>query len=237
MSPLGNLPASFSSRGCTRVPPTLVMRCLCLAPLHHQPGLAVLLALQNIAYNAGLGRVADIIRVWDASAGLGLHHRAFLPKSFATHVALFLRRCQRDISKAHFHVFWCQALLGMPAMLGPRSTKRRKYRQNCYAERWAVVLSVLLLLWLARALLGPCFVPVGFRAFWRARAPQPQIAAICGVLLRLRFRAGLRVFLFGLLVLGPLARARATPCQPSGLGPAGAPKAGIPGTIWGWGHA
>ena len=51
--------------------------------------------------------------------------------------------------------------------------------------------------------------------------PQPQNAAICGVLLRLRFRAGLRAFFSGLLVLGPLARA--TPCEPSGLGP-------------GWGH-
>ena len=56
----------------------------------------------------------------------------------------------------------------------------------------------------------------------RARTrPQPQNAAIYGVLLRLRFRAGLRTVHFGLLVPGPLARARAraTPCEPSGLGP------------------
>ena len=81
--------------------------------------------------------------------------------------------------------------------------------KNCCAERWAVVLSVLLLLWLARVLRGPCFFPVGFRAFWRARArPQPQNAAIYGVLLHVRFRAGLRAALFGLLFLRPLARAR-----------------------------
>ena len=75
--------------------------------------------------------------------------------------------------------------------------------KNCCAERGAVVLSVLLLLWLARVLRGPCFFPVGVRAFWRARArPQPQNAAIYGVLLHLRFRAGLRAALFGLLFLG-----------------------------------
>ena len=89
--------------------------------------------------------------------------------------------------------------------------------KNCCAERWAIALSVLLLLWLARVLRGPCFFRVGFRAFWRARVTQN--AAIYGVLLLLRFRAGLRAVLFRLLFLRPLARARATPCQPSGLGP------------------
>ena len=46
---------------------------------------------------------------------------------------------------------------------------QRSYLQNavntakkCCAERWAVVLSVLLLLWLARVLRGPCFFRVGF---------------------------------------------------------------------------
>ena len=64
---------------------------------------------------------------------------------------------------------------------------------------------------------------------WRARArPHSQNAAICGVLLRLRFRAGLRAVLFGLLFLGPLARARATPCQPSGLGPGWGPESRHP---------
>ena len=77
------------------------------------------------------------------------------------------RRYRRDISEAHFRAFWRQALPVMPAMLGPRSTKRCKYRQKLL---WAVVLSVLLLLWLARVLRGPCFFRVGFRASWRARA-------------------------------------------------------------------
>ena len=65
--------------------------------------------------------------------------------------------------------------------------------KSCCAERWAVVLSVLLLLWLACVLRGPCFFCVGFRAFWRARARD------------------LRAVLFGLLFLRPLARARARP--------------------------
>ena len=156
----------------------------------------------------------------DASAGLGLHHQDFLPKSLSTQKALFFRRYRRDLSEAHFRAFWRQALPGMPAMLGPRSTKQNAVNtvKNCRAERRAVVLSVLLLLWLARVLRGPCFFRVGFRAFWRAR-PQPQNAAIYGVLLLLRFRAGLRAVLVGLLFLRPLACARAAPCQPSGLGP------------------
>ena len=62
----------------------------------------------------------------DASAGLGLHHQDFLPKSLLTHEALILRRYRRGISEAHFCAFWRQALPGMPAMLGPRSTKRCK---------------------------------------------------------------------------------------------------------------
>ena len=118
----------------------------------------------------------------------------------------------------------------MPAMLGPLTLQNAVNTvKNCCAERWAVVLSVLLLLWLARALRCPCFFSVGFRAFWRARArPQPQNAAIYGVFLHLRFRAGLRAVLFGLLFLGPLARACATPCQPSGLGPGWGPESWHP---------
>ena len=90
--------------------------------------------------------------------------------------------------------------------------------KNCCAERWAVVLSVLLLLWLARALRGPCLFPVGFRAFWRARArPQPCVVAFA-------FPGWLAGCSFGLLFLGPLAPARATPCQPSGFGPGWGPE-------------
>ena len=54
--------------------------------------------------------------------------------------------------------------------------------------------------------------PFGIRAFWCARATPPT---------------------FGHLVLGPLARAHVTPCEPSGLGCSWAQKAGIPGIIWG----
>ena len=62
--------------------------------------------------------------------------------------------------------------------------------------------------------------------------PKKEHAAICGVLLRLRFRAGLRAVLFGLLFLGPLARTRARPhVSLLGWGPAGAQKAGIPGIM------
>ena len=51
--------------------------------------------------------------------------------------------------------------------------------KNCCAERWAAVLSVLLLLWLARALRGPCLFPVGFRAFWRTRARATPATKRC----------------------------------------------------------
>ena len=128
----------------------------------------------------------------DASVGLGLRHQGFLPKSLSTHEALFFRRRRRDISEAQFRSFWRQALPGMPAMLGPRSTKRCKYRQK----------TVLLLLWLARVLRGPCFFPLVFGPSGARARPQPQNAAIYGVLLHLRFRAGLRAALFGLLFLG-----------------------------------
>ena len=53
--------------------------------------------------------------------------------------------------------------------------------KNCCAERCAVVLSVLLLLWLARVLRGPCFFRVGFRAFWRARARATPVTKRCYV--------------------------------------------------------
>ena len=65
--------------------------------------------------------------------GLGLHHQDFLPKSLSNHEELFFRRYRRDISEAHFRAFWRQALPGRPAMLGPRSTKRCKYRQKLLA--------------------------------------------------------------------------------------------------------
>ena len=171
------------------------MRCLTPAPLRHQLGLAVLLAcgkpLRNIACMQSSGHVACVVRVWGwawvmLQRGLVcLHHQDFLPKSLSTHEALFFR-CRRDISEAHFRAFWREALPGMPAMLGPRSINTVK---SCCAERWAVV---LLLLWLAHALRGPCFFPLVSGLLASARDPSHKNAAIYGVLLRLCFQAGLR---------------------------------------------
>ena len=92
--------------------PDRVMRCLNPAPLHHQLGLAVLLACgepsQNVAYMPGLGHVADIVRVWGWAWLQRLHHQDFLRKSLSTHEALFLRRYRRGISEAHFCACWRQ---------------------------------------------------------------------------------------------------------------------------------
>ena len=159
-------------------------------------------------HHQGLG-----LGLGDASAGLGLHHQDFLPKSLSTHEALFFRRCRRDVSEAHFGAKRCRACRRCWVLTLENAV-------NKVAEPWAAPAGVLR---------GPCFFPVGFRAFWRARArPRPQNAAIHGVLLHFRFRAGLRAVLFGLLFLGPLARARATPCQPSGLGPGWGPESWHP---------
>ena len=145
------------------------MRCLNPAPLHHQLGLAVLLAcgkpLQNIGTCRVLSHVADIIRVRG----------------------------------------WAWVML----QRGLVCTIKTSFQKS---------LSFFLLV----------FGPSGARG-----NPRPQNANIYGMLLHLRFRAGLRAALFGLLFLGPLVRvcARATLCQLFGL----AQKAGIPGIIWGWG--
>ena len=68
----------------------------------------------------------------DASAGLGLHHRDFLPKKPINPVsqeALFSKRYRKDFRKDHVRAFWRQALR-MPATLAPCSAKRRRYRQK-----------------------------------------------------------------------------------------------------------
>ena len=106
----------------------------------------------------------------DASAGLGLHHPDFLPKSLSAQKALFFRRYRRDISEAHFREFWRQALPGMPAMLGPRSSKRCKYRQKtavlsgellfcpfCFCSGWLACCAAL-------AFFALVFGPFGARA-------------------------------------------------------------------------
>ena len=148
-----------------------------------------------------------------------MHHQDFLPNSLSTHEALFFRMCRRDISEAHFYAFWRQALPNMPAMLAPRSTRRCKNRQKmlccamgCCSVRFA-------LLWLARVLRR-----AGFRAFWRARASlrDPSHKTLL-------FTVFCCICVPGLFFWTALSGARATPCQPSGLGPGWGPE------IWGWG--
>ena len=167
----------------------------------------------------------------DAAAGLGLHHQDFLPKSLSTMKHCFFRRHRRDINEAHFRAFWRQALLGMPPML----QNAVNIVKNCCAEPWAVVLPVLLLLRLARALRGPCFFPVGFRAFWRARATPATKRCYLRCFVAFEFPA----WLAGCSFWAPLSGASGARARPHlsllGWGPAGAQKAGIPGIIWGWG--
>ena len=193
------------------------MRCLNLAPLHHQLGLAVLLACgkpsQNIASMQGLGHVADIIRVW-GWAWVMLHRGLVcIIKTSFQKASQPMKHCflegiggiEARLIFAHFGAKRCRACRRCWVLVLQNAANTV---ENCCAEQWAAVLSVLLLLWLARVLRGPCFVPVGFRAFWRERArPPPQNAAIYGVLLHLRFRAGLRASLSG--ASGARARTRA----------------------------
>ena len=199
-------------RPCAADPHHLVvMRCLNPAPLHHQLGLAVLLScgkpLQNIAYVQGLGRVADIMRVWGwvwvmLQRGLVCIIETSFQKASQPMKHCFLggtEGIEASLIFTHFGAQRCRACRRCWALALQNAVNTVK---NCYAARWAVVLSALLLLWLARVLRGPCLLPLVF---------GPSDAAICGVLLRLRVRAGLRAVLFGLLVLGPLARACAGP--------------------------
>ena len=168
----------------------------------------------------------------DASAGLGLHHQDFLPKSLSTHEALFLAGIGGIYARlifAHFGAKRCRACRRCWALALQNAVNTVK---KLLSERWAVVLSVLFLLWLARVLRGPCFFPVGFRAFWRARArAQPEkllFTVFCCVCV-----SGLAC---GLLFLRPLTRARPH-VSLLGWGPAAAQKAGIPGINLGLGWA
>ena len=205
------------------------------APLHHQLGLAVLLACgkpsQNIANTQGCGHVADIIRVWGWACvvlqrGWGL---VCIIKTSFQEASQPMKHCflegiggmQARLIFAHFGTKRCQVWWRRWVLALQNAVTTAK---NCCAERWAVVLSVLLLLWLARVLRGPCFFLLVFGPFCARARPQPQNAAIYGDLLHVHFQAGLRAVLFGLLFLGH-----------PGLGPGRAQKAGIPGIIWGWG--
>ena len=149
----------------------VVMRCLNPAPLHHQLRLAVLLACGKPSQNnmQGLGRVADIIRVWGwawamLQRGLVCIIKTSFQKASQPKKLCFLE----GLIFAHFGAKRCRACRRCWVALRNAVNTIK----NCCAERWAVVLSVLLRL--ARVLRGPCFFRIGFRAFWRARArPQP----------------------------------------------------------------
>ena len=134
------------------------MRCLNPAPLHHQLGLAVLLACGKRSQNIGL---VCIIKTSFQKASQPMKH-CFLEGIGGCKRGSCLRILAPSAAE-HARRRWALALQNAV-----------NTAKNCCAERWAVVLSVLFLLWLARVLRGPCFFPVGFRAFWRARARDPS---------------------------------------------------------------
>ena len=219
----------------------VVMRCLNPAPLHHQLGLAVLLACgkpsQNIAYMQGLGHVADIIRVWGwawvmLQRGLVCIIKTSFQKASQPKKHCFLEgigRIQARLTFAHFGAKRCRACRRCWVLALRNAVNTAK---NCCAERWAGFAFAVAGSRAARSLLFSRLFS-GLLARARAR-PQPHNTAIYGVLLHSRFRPGLRAALFGLLFWGPLARAHTRPhVSLLGWGPDGAQKAGIPGIIWG----
>ena len=108
---------------------------------------------------------------------------------------------------------------------GPSLYKTVNTAQNCCAERWAVVLSVL---WLARVLRGPCFFLCSFSGLLaRARTRDPSHKTLLFTVFCCICVSGL---VCGLLFLGCFFWVlwRATPCQPSGLGPGWGPESRHP---------
>ena len=132
----------------------------------------------------------------DASAGLGLRH----PKSLSTQNALFLSRYRRGISEAHFCAFWRQALPGMPAMLGPRSTKRCKYHQTV---RFAFAVAG------SRAARSLLFSRWFSGLLARARFPSHKTLLFTVFCCICVFGLACGLLFLGCFLLGPLARARA----------------------------
>ena len=208
MSPLGNLLASFSNGAAPlcRRPSSLCRDALPKSGTSASPARACGFAClwETLAYMQGLGRVADIIRVlgW-AWVMLQRGLSCIIETSF------------QNASQPMKHCFL-------------EGTEVNTIK-NCDAERWAVVRSVFLLLWVARALRGPCFFPVGFWAFWRACARAPShktmlFAVFCCV----------RVSFFLGCSFGGLCRARAIPCEPFGLGPGWRPESWHPRHHVGW---
>ena len=120
--------------------------------------------------------------------GTELEGRCCQPQEFTAHCTHML--------KTHWFGF-TECFRAKPYWAPLKTVKTVK---KCCAARWADVLFALLLLWLARALHGPCFFHLVFGPC--CARPRPQNAAICSILSRVRFRAGLRAVLFRLVVLG-----------------------------------
>ena len=221
MSPLGNI--------------SLLALAIGAAPWCRRPSPLGRDALPKSGTSASPARLC----LGDASAGLGLHHQDFLPKSLSTHEALYFRRYRRDISEAHFRAFWRQAL---PAC---RRCWALALQNAVNTVKKTAVLSGLLLFcpfccccgWLA------CCAVLAFCSRWfsglPSRALDPSHKTLLFTVFCYMCVSGLAC---GLLFLGcffwVLWRARAC-ARPHvsllGWGPAGAQKAGIPCIIWGWG--
>ena len=188
------------------------MCCLHPASLHHQLGLVrlpVKKPLQNIAYMQGLGRVADVIRAWVMlQRGLVCIIETSFQKASQPMTLLF-RRYRRDIRKAHvrsifahFGAKCCRAcrrcwVLALQTAQIPSKTAMLSigllFCPFCFCCGWLVCCAVL------------AFSPL---VFGPSGAPQPPNAAICGVLLRLRFRAGFGLFFWAARSGASGARAR-----------------------------
>ena len=202
------------------MPPTLAT--LNPAPLHHQLGLAVLLACgkpsQNIAYMQSLGHVADIVRVWGWAWVMLQRGLVCIIKTSFQKASQPMKHCflegiggiQARLIFAHFGAKRCRT----SRRCGALALQNAANTANC-AERW-------------------CSVRF---AFARARDPSHKtllftvFCCICvsGLACELFF---LRCCFCGLW----RARARARPhVGLLGWGPARAQKAGMPGIIWGWG--
>ena len=156
--------------------------------------------------------MADIIRVWGwawvmLQRGLGIIKISF-QKASQPMKHCFLEGVggvKARLIFAHFGAKRCRACRRHWALALQNAINTAK---NCCAERWggrSVRFAFAVAGSRAAQSLRWFFGPSGARACAR---PQPQNTAIYGVVLHLRFRPGLRAALFGLLFLGPLARAR-----------------------------
>ena len=194
-------------RPCAANPHHLVgLRRLNPALLHHQLGLAVLLA-------CGKPSPCRVLAVWLTSSGCGVG--VMLQRGLVCVTETSFQKASQPLK--HCFLEGAEDKQGsfsrilVPSAAGHAGDAGSLLYKTLHIPSATAMLSVGLLfcpflLWLARVLRGPCFFPLVFGP--SSARPQPQNAAICSVLLRLRFRAGLRAVLFGLLVLGPLARAR-----------------------------